>query len=101
MSWEDRAACRGVAKVDPFIFFPDIDRGQTSPHVWDQAREICAGCDVRVECLRFQMAFEEVTGRRDGMWGGLTPKEREHLFQDSIKPRPHGRGYMQPGSFLS
>ncbi|MFN9902887.1 MAG: WhiB family transcriptional regulator [bacterium] len=31
---------------------------------------------MRSECLEFQMAFEEETGRRDGMWGGLTPTER-------------------------
>ena len=101
MSWAERAACRGMADTDPTVFFPDIDRGQTSPHVWDRAREICDGCEVRLECLRFQMAFEEVTGRRDGMWGGLTPRERENLFQDSINPRPHGRANSWSGPFLS
>jgi WhiB family redox-sensing transcriptional regulator len=84
-------------KEDPTIFFPDIERGQTGAHVWDRAREICSSCSVRSECLEFQMQFEEVTGRRDGMWGGLSPKERDKLFWERVKPQPQGRGNLRPG----
>ncbi len=100
MTWADHAACKGMAKTDPHVFFPDIERGMTSPHVWDKAREICIGCPVRIECLEEQMPFEEASGRRDGMWGGLTPREREVLFQQRIRPRPDGRGNVWPGPVL-
>jgi hypothetical protein len=46
------------------------------------------------------MPFEEASGRRDGMWGGLTPREREVLFQQRIRPRPDGRGNVWPGPVL-
>jgi WhiB family redox-sensing transcriptional regulator len=92
MIWFDKAACAGIAKVDPTIFFPDVERGHTGPHVWDQARAICRSCVVRHECLEYQMKFEEESGRRDGMWGGYTPKEREQLFQERIRLQPRGRG---------
>jgi hypothetical protein len=49
---------------------------------------MCERCTVRLECLNFQMEFEERTGRRDGMWGGLTPKERDLLAHERMKPRP-------------
>jgi hypothetical protein len=40
------------------------------------------------------MKFEEETGRRDGMWGGTTPKEREKLFHERIRLQPQGRGNL-------
>ena len=92
MKWFDKAACAGIGRVDPTIFFPDVERGHTGPHCWDQARAICNGCVVRHECLEYQMKFEEETGRRDGMWGGTTPKEREKLFHERIRLQPRGRG---------
>lgn len=96
--WFDRAECKGVAKIDPTIFFPDVERGANGAHVWDTAREYCGRCAVRRECLEFQMPFEEATGRRDGMWGGLTPKERERLAWERMKPQPSGRGNARLGS---
>lgn len=92
MNWFSKAACAGIASVDPTIFFPDLERGQQGAHVWDKARQICNSCAVRQECLEYQMKFEEETGRRDGMWGGLTPKERDRLFYESIRLQPRRRG---------
>ena len=40
-----------------------------------RAKQVCAGCDVRAECL--QQAVR--TGERYGVWGGLTDLERRHL----------------------
>jgi WhiB family redox-sensing transcriptional regulator len=88
MTWYDKAHCAGYSKIDPTVFFPDMERGSAGTHVWAQARAICSGCPVKSECLEFQMKFEEATGRRDGMWGGLSPKERELLFHERIRLRP-------------
>lgn len=85
--WMDRAACRDLGDEGRNIFFPDIKVGQTSPRVWDEARQYCDGCAVRLECLNYQMEFEEITARRDGMFGGLTPKERDRLADERRKPR--------------
>ena len=83
--WADRAECRGIR--DTSIFFPEIERGNCNPAVWNEARSICERCGVRVQCLESQMPFEEITGRRDGMWGGLTPKERDALAYERQRPR--------------
>lgn len=59
--WQRRAACRGIG-ADPGTpnpFFP-LDRRSTQ-----QAREICARCPVRTDCL----AYAETHGV-EGIWGG-------------------------------
>ena len=84
--WWDHAACAG--SDDPTIFFPEVEKGQNSRYIWERAREYCNVCPVVSQCLEYQMAFEEVAGRRDGMFGGKTPKEREDLWQKRIRPRP-------------
>lgn len=37
-----------------------------------QAREICANCGVREECLDFALSFPNL----QGIWGGLSPRQR-------------------------
>ena len=73
--WTTKAACRGQ---DPEIFFPEIYYRDDRPR-WtvlvEQAREICARCPVRIDCLDDAMRRKE----RHGIWGGLLPHEREHL----------------------
>jgi WhiB family redox-sensing transcriptional regulator len=64
----DDAACRGV---DTSVFFPASD-AQAGP-----AKEICATCPVREECLEFALE----TRPADGVWGGLTPIERHRLIR--------------------
>jgi len=34
---------------------------------------ICAGCQVRRECLEFALAHDQV----HGIWGGATPEDRQ------------------------
>jgi hypothetical protein len=48
----------------------------------------CSGCGVREECLREAMANEpDRTGRRYGVWGGLTAKQRTMLAAGQpVKP---------------
>lgn len=64
--WQERALC---AQTDPEAFFPEKG-GSTR-----EAKRICAGCDVRAECLEYALAFDE----RFGIWGGLSERERRKL----------------------
>lgn len=73
--WTSRAACRGAATE---IFFPEY-QGNTSDRIYEQAREFCQQCDVRYECLKLALSFEGPDVRRYGVWGGLTPEERDAL----------------------
>ena len=66
LSWQDRALC---AQTDPEAFFPEKG-GSTR-----EAKRICIGCDVRVECLEFALLNDE----RYGIWGGLSERERRRL----------------------
>ena len=61
--WRDRALC---AQTDPEVFFPDKGESTTP------AKRVCAGCEVRTECL--QDALDH--GERFGVWGGLCEEER-------------------------
>jgi WhiB family redox-sensing transcriptional regulator len=64
--WQERALC---AQTDPEAFFPEKG-GSTR-----EAKRICAGCEVRAECLEYALAFDE----RFGIWGGLSERERRRL----------------------
>lgn len=66
-TWQADAVC---AQTDPDAFFPDSE--QPSHQVRD-AKAVCAGCPVRLECLEAGM------GEPFGIWGGLTSPERRRL----------------------
>lgn len=40
-----------------------------------EAKDICSRCPVRLKCLAVAMERNE----EHGIWGGLTPKERQEL----------------------
>lgn len=63
------ASCR-VAD-DPDIFFPEGGRSAK------KAKRICRECPVAEICLRDAMLREE--DKRFGIYGGLTPSERDAL----------------------
>ena len=42
-----------------------------------QARQICAGCAVRDDCLKFAIDADEF-----GIWGGLDREERRSFLRD-------------------
>jgi len=64
--WQEQALC---AETDPEAFFPEKG-GSTR-----EAKKVCLGCDVRVECLEYALANDE----RFGIWGGLSERERRRL----------------------
>lgn len=65
-AWMEHAKC---LDADPEAFFPEKG-GSTR-----EAKRICAGCEVRAECLEFALAHDE----RFGIWGGLSERERRRL----------------------
>lgn len=47
----------------------------------DMAREACAGCPVRAECLEKALRLNET----EGIWGGTTPDERKTMRRNSLR----------------
>jgi WhiB family redox-sensing transcriptional regulator len=66
--WRSAAACQSC---DPDLFFPLSSSGPAVEQI-ARAKEICAGCPVRRECLAFALR----TRQAHGVWGGLTEQER-------------------------
>jgi WhiB family transcriptional regulator, redox-sensing transcriptional regulator len=69
--WRSLGACQ---QEDPELFFPVAQAGPALVQL-DQARAICARCQVRAECLSF--ALETVQDH--GVWGGTSEEERRAL----------------------
>lgn len=72
LTWRYRGACRGL---DPEIFYPISDE-EAGP-----AKDVCATCTVRQQCLEFALANRE----REGVWGGATEKERRRILRQRRK----------------
>lgn len=78
MTWQDRAACRGM---DTDLFF------RNPPHA---ARAVCHRCPVTAACLEFVMAVEpSPEALRFGIWAGTGPAHRAKLgrIRQTIAPR--------------
>jgi WhiB family redox-sensing transcriptional regulator len=69
------AAC---AETDPELWFPELDS------LWRvrQAKNICEKCPVAEACLQYAL----VNGFKEGIWGGLSPTERNRLSKGKRKP---------------
>jgi Transcription factor WhiB len=73
LEWHGRGLCVGD---DPDAFFPSHgDPGM-------RAREICAACPVRADCLKYATAADEF-----GIWGGLDQGERRLRAQVAANTR--------------
>ena len=71
MDWRENSAC---LDEDPELFFPI---GSTGPAVHQEleAKQVCARCPVREQCLAWVLE----AGHEHGVWGGLTQDERRLL----------------------
>jgi WhiB family redox-sensing transcriptional regulator len=78
--WMTHALC---VTADPQTFKRAESATYQSRAVW-KARAICAACPVRRECLESAMEHEEEYGRtiRIGVWGGMSPFEREQYWPE-------------------
>lgn len=75
--WTARAAC-GSGKLAPDALFVEGPAQR-------EAREVCLGCAVRLECLA-----DALDSRVDfGVWGGMTERERRAL----LRRRPEVRSW--------
>jgi WhiB family redox-sensing transcriptional regulator len=70
--WRGLAACRGI---DLDVFFPE--RGESA----EPARQVCARCPVREQCLDYAIS----NGITDGIWGGLSERERRALRSNWLR----------------
>lgn len=85
-AWRERAACRGAATD---LFFP-VGAAEAAADETRQAREICAGCPVRPQCLAYALA----SGQQYGIWGGSDEQERRRLRRQRREP---GKGPVRAG----
>ena len=90
LDWQERAACLGSA--------PDFDYDQKPPgkstaknprprktpeHI-EKAKQVCVfDCGVREACLEFSLRTE-IPKARQGIYGGLTPNERDALYDQQM-----------------
>lgn len=79
MSWRDRSAC---LNGDPELFFPIGTTGPALVQI-EEAKHVCAGCAVRVECLTWALH----DGIDHGVWGGLSEDERRSVRRRAVRSR--------------
>jgi WhiB family redox-sensing transcriptional regulator len=79
--WRAAGAC---LSADPELFFPVSGAGASTRQI-DEAKRICAHCQVRRECLAFAMG----TGESHGIWGGTTPEDRTRARRAEAARRRH------------
>lgn len=70
----------GCQESDPDAWFPEEENGKG--HKYREAKKICNACPVQSLCLEFALVNYEA----HGLWGGLTPKDRQRL-----RGAPRGR----------
>ena len=83
-SWRREAACRDLPTD---LFFP-VGHGLRAQAQAGLAKQVCAECAVRDECLEYALAANS----RYGVFGGLDEDERRQL-----RRRPGGGLGMAPG----
>jgi len=66
LAWQEKANCMGV---DPDLFFPE--RGASTR----EAKGVCRGCVVQMDCLEYALA----NGEKFGIWGGMSERERRRI----------------------
>lgn len=65
--------------TDPELWYGDKDEGY---HYTRTAKQLCSQCPVQTECLTYALEAREVFG----IWGGMTPKERQALRSRRMRP---------------
>ena len=68
--WRQHARCLGA---DPDLFHPPSDIEGAA----DAAKAVCTLCPVREPCLEHAITARE----KQGVWGGLTERERRRLIR--------------------
>lgn len=72
--WQLLARCRGA---DLSMFFhSDGERGVSRQRREQKAKQFCAPCPVRIQCLLHSLRFQEPYG----VWGGIAESERHRIL---------------------
>jgi WhiB family redox-sensing transcriptional regulator len=74
--WADEAACKDDEYPDAWT---PGDNPANNAQMTAYALQVCAGCDVKSDCLQF--ALEVGPTFAHGTWGGLTSDQRKHLWK--------------------
>lgn len=74
--WRDDARCRKMG-VTAFFTIPH-NNSKAIAQVIEEALNICKGCSVRIQCLRFAVA-NDIT---HGIWGGMTALQRKRNTEE-------------------
>jgi hypothetical protein len=74
LQWMTGGVC---AQVDPELWFPEKG-GSTR-----EAKQLCARCPVRPECLAYALAHDE----RFGIWGGASERDRRRMKRTATRPQ--------------
>ena len=86
--WRRKALCH---KRNNVFWYPPIE-AEAPEQYYAVAREVCRCCPIWEKCL------SDGVGEKWGMWGGLTPKERQPLSdgkQSLLKPHGSWIRYRQ------
>ena len=86
--WQEMANCLGV---DPDLFFPE--RGASTR----EAKDVCRGCVVRVDCLEYALA----NGEKFGIWGGMSERERRRIRRQRALARQAAASAAQADSITA
>lgn len=70
--WWSLGAC---LSADPDLFFPLSETGPLAQRQISAAKAVCAGCEVRRQCLSYALAANPI----HGVWGGTSEEERRAL----------------------
>lgn len=78
-NWAAKGACR---HADPELFFPITPVGPAAAQL-ARAKEVCACCPVRAQCLEYALE----TAQSFGVWGGASEDERRVMRRSLLRRR--------------
>lgn len=91
-NWQEVAPCKGATD----IFFPSDNLGSSALLIAEErAKQICRSCPFMQECLELALVNRE----KDGIWGGMTARERRSLIRRNqrVAARERSRGFSAHG----
>lgn len=83
VTWRDEAACLAQPGI-VFFGLEDLESAAEKRSREELAKNVCAGCPVRVQCLEYALASREPYG----IWGGLTEVERKAALRSRSARQP-------------
>lgn len=79
MQYED-PVCADIKGVDT-LFYPETSISSVLVGIYTEARRLCNACQHINECAEWGITYE-----MHGVWGGLSPKEREQIRRRTKTP---------------